>query len=283
MKHIIINADDLGLTNSINKGIFEAIDAGVVSDVSLLAVGDGYDNAVEELLKRNIKTTGFHFCIIDKEKPLSLFNEADLICGNDGYFFTNRNRLFAKCLFRKNKALKLIKNELELQIEKIKNSGFKITHFDSHQHIHLFPGISEVFIEACIRHDIPFMRIPKITNFSFRKPVISFIMGVFAWRLERLLKRFNISFVPFLGFEDSGFLTKNNLIKNFIRAKQVSSSEFMVHPGRADNQTREKYMHWSYDWDSELSMLMNNKCLISDFGFKLVNFEYLLENDYELS
>ncbi|KKP98817.1 MAG: hypothetical protein US71_C0003G0028 [Parcubacteria group bacterium GW2011_GWD2_38_12] len=274
MNHIIINADDLGLTNSVNKGIFEAIDAGVVSDVSLLAVGDGYDDAVKGLLERNIKTIGLHFCIVDKEKPLSLPSEASLICENDGSFFTNRNRIFAKILFKKDETLKFIKRELELQIKKIKNSGFKITHFDSHQHVHLFPGIADIFVETCYRHNIPFMRLPK--TLSLRSPLTGFAVGIFAWRLERLLKKYNIKFVPFCGFEYSGCLTEEKLRKILIQAKQKFASEFMVHPGKNDNYTQEKYAHWNYDWSSELSLLLNNKHLINDLSLKLINFEYLL-------
>ena len=47
MKSLIINADDLGADEARNRGIFEAIEAGRVTSVSVLVNGDGFEDAME--------------------------------------------------------------------------------------------------------------------------------------------------------------------------------------------------------------------------------------------
>ncbi len=44
MKSLIINADDLGADEARNRGIFEAIEAGRVTSVSILVNGEGFDD-----------------------------------------------------------------------------------------------------------------------------------------------------------------------------------------------------------------------------------------------
>jgi len=50
MRHpVIVNADDLGLSREINKGVFTGLSRGVISDVSLLIHAPFAREAVEGL------------------------------------------------------------------------------------------------------------------------------------------------------------------------------------------------------------------------------------------
>jgi len=46
MKYLIVTADDLGLTKSINEGIAGACRDGVVTAVSVIPTGDAVDDAL---------------------------------------------------------------------------------------------------------------------------------------------------------------------------------------------------------------------------------------------
>ncbi|MGH9522002.1 MAG: ChbG/HpnK family deacetylase, partial [Terriglobales bacterium] len=46
MKRLIVNADDLGLTPAVNRGIVEAHRHGIVTSATLMANGAAYDDAV---------------------------------------------------------------------------------------------------------------------------------------------------------------------------------------------------------------------------------------------
>ena len=49
MRRLIINADDLGADEARNEGIFEAIEAGVVTSASLLPNGPALGHALERI------------------------------------------------------------------------------------------------------------------------------------------------------------------------------------------------------------------------------------------
>ena len=57
--------------------------------------------------------------------------------------------------------LKEVKNELSAQIEKILDCGIKISHIDSHQHLHVLPKIFDLTLELANHYKIKFIRFPK--------------------------------------------------------------------------------------------------------------------------
>ena len=85
MKSLIINADDLGADEARNRGIFEAIEAGRVTSVSVLANGDGFEDAMERwrtLDKKEI-SLGIHINL-SEGRPIS--QGLRLLTGKDGVF-----------------------------------------------------------------------------------------------------------------------------------------------------------------------------------------------------
>ena len=45
-RQLVVNADDLGLTEGVNRAVVAAHVEGIVTSVSLLAVGQAFDHAV---------------------------------------------------------------------------------------------------------------------------------------------------------------------------------------------------------------------------------------------
>lgn len=271
---VVINADDLGLSEGINDGIFEAIDAGAVSDVSVLANGEAFEHAAAGLCSRGIKTVGVHFCLVDKERSLTRADGGLVLTGSD-QFMLNRNHLFARCLTQKRRYLTAIRNELDAQVRKVEQAGFIVSHLDSHQHTHLFPGITEVVLDYCQRRrPIPLVRAPSPRILS----PITGVVALLSWRLRRMAARRGIRFAISLGFETSGRITEDSLRHLLGRAMRLPLCEVIVHPGRADESTRRKYAHWAYDWDRELATVLAGRRAIEALGLRLVNFHQALTN-----
>lgn len=270
----MINADDLGLSEGINDGIFEAIDAGVVSDVSLLANGEAFEHAVAGLRSRGIRTAGLHFCLVDKERPLTQSDGGSVLLASD-QFMLNRNHLFARCLTRRRCYLAAIRHELDAQVRRVENAGLIVSHLDSHQHTHLFPGITEVVLDYCQRQrQMPIVRAPspRITS------LITGVVALLSWRLRRMATQRGVQSAVSLGFETSGRITEESLRRLLNRARRLPLSEVMVHPGHADEWTRVRYAHWAYDWDRELAMILKGRRTIETLGLRLVNFHLALTN-----
>jgi predicted glycoside hydrolase/deacetylase ChbG (UPF0249 family) len=155
MKKLIVNADDFGYRDNINKGILQAHQSGVVTSASLFVERDGTDEAVRMAMEHPELALGIH---IDIDKYFNIEHGHGVITGwADGI-------LNHECL----------KVEMRRQLDKFYSFGFSADHFDSHHHAHL---VKEVFPAACEvakEYKIPFMRVfaqhyPDATSFETAK------------------------------------------------------------------------------------------------------------------
>ena len=148
-KKLIINADDYGLTGRANKAVIECFTRGAVTDMSLLAVGDSFEHAVKLARENNINKIGIHLALTGPFKPLTPTRfSRSYIPFLIRYFagFVKKDEIYT---------------EFKSQILKIKKEGFTITHLDSHQHIHVVPGILKVVIRLMKEENIDYVRFPR--------------------------------------------------------------------------------------------------------------------------
>jgi predicted glycoside hydrolase/deacetylase ChbG (UPF0249 family) len=61
--YLVTRADDAGSCRSANEAILEGVEAGVIKNVSFLAVGPEIEHAVELLGGRDDIAYGFHVCL----------------------------------------------------------------------------------------------------------------------------------------------------------------------------------------------------------------------------
>jgi len=66
MKYLIVNADDFGYSNGINKGIIEAHTNGIVTSTSVM-VDEIASSEASKLIKFNNLSIGLHFVLNDKD------------------------------------------------------------------------------------------------------------------------------------------------------------------------------------------------------------------------
>ena len=55
-----------------------------------------------------------------------------------------------------------MKRECTAQLDRFLDTGLVPTHADSHQHMHVLPGIIDIILDLCLDHGIPAVRIPSI-------------------------------------------------------------------------------------------------------------------------
>ncbi|MGC0774685.1 MAG: ChbG/HpnK family deacetylase, partial [Candidatus Acidiferrum sp.] len=67
MRNLIVNADDLGWTEGVNRGIAEAHRNGIVTSASLLANGAAFASGVEVTRKTPGLGVGVHLNLSDGE------------------------------------------------------------------------------------------------------------------------------------------------------------------------------------------------------------------------
>lgn len=141
-RKMIINADDFGLCEGVNKAVADAHTNGVLTSATLMANTPGVDKAVAIAGQMPSMGVGIHLNLTEG-RPISSDPLAEPLVDEAGEFKYSVYKLAAKSLVSK-RLLSAIEIELAAQIEAIINKGIKPTHLDSHKHFHCFGPIYKI-------------------------------------------------------------------------------------------------------------------------------------------
>jgi hopanoid biosynthesis associated protein HpnK len=264
MKKLIVNGDDLGLTDEVNEGIIRAHEEGILTSASLVASGEAFERAIELIRLHPSLDVGVHLTLIE-EKPVLPALEIPSLVREDGYFRRSARQFYFDYL-RNEISLDEVESELRAQIEKISSQNIVISHMDSHQHIHVLPKILGVVLRLAEELEIRVIRAP------FEKIRLRWLLSVSRWhRLMqmlaiRVLLRRGMSMLEssspdhFFGFMDGGRMDESRLCE-IISELPDGVSEIMCHPGLNGSRSQEKYGHWGYNWRKECETLVHKPIL----------------------
>lgn len=233
MALLIINADDYGLCDSVNRGIIECLEAGAVSDLSFI-VNTSEFNGSDELLKTIDKTDiGFHLNLTAGKSVLG--SRSGLVDHNGNYH--DLKTLMLK-FWRNEIALKDVYHETRSQIEFLTYHQYRITHIDSHRNIHLIPSIMRVLLQ--IRRDLKMtvpIRMPYegINNTFDLTPLnmlrIPMLNVLTMYCYLRTKYKWNILTIGGNFFNNPRPSLVLNKMKTYMRKKPNRVFELAVHPG----------------------------------------------------
>ena len=158
MKQVIINADDFGINEVVTAEIERQILAGRVSSTTVMANGACLDEAKRFAAHHPEVSFGVHLCL----------SEFDSLTKSEGLFragITDEKGLFVhKAIFGlENLSEDYVKNaiskELNSQIDVVESLGFKISHADSHHHVHTIYPLKEMFADVLHKRGIKKLRL----------------------------------------------------------------------------------------------------------------------------
>jgi predicted glycoside hydrolase/deacetylase ChbG (UPF0249 family) len=131
---IIINADDLGYDTERDRLAFSLMEAGKVTSSTLMPVAPNFENAVQKAKSINGISFGVHLTLTEfrliSDNPI--FRNIGMT-DSDNHVISDIRQMRIRPFFALQDA---IFNELKLQIEKTLDHGIKISHLDSHHHLH---------------------------------------------------------------------------------------------------------------------------------------------------
>ncbi|MFH1994321.1 MAG: ChbG/HpnK family deacetylase [Nitrospinota bacterium] len=155
MKRVIINADDFGLCDAVNRGIVKGYREGILTSATIMANMAGFDQAVELAKENPGLGVGLHLNLLRGE-PISQPGKVSTLLRN-GRFLDSAGSFLIR-LLSGGISEGEIETELRGQIEKALNAGLKITHFDSEKHLHSFPPIFKVALKLAVEYRIGAIR-----------------------------------------------------------------------------------------------------------------------------
>lgn len=152
VKKFILNADDFGMSKSVNKAILEGYSFGLLKSASLVANGDDFEDAVSNIIPSCPDLgVGVHLNIIEGK---SLYESSSSLVDSEGFFCNSYPQLLFKSYSSKEKDfLYDVEREFRLQIEKVL-SKTPVTHIDSHVHVHSIPKIFNLVSKLAKEYNI---------------------------------------------------------------------------------------------------------------------------------
>jgi predicted glycoside hydrolase/deacetylase ChbG (UPF0249 family) len=271
---LIINADDYGLTPAVSLGILRGARDGVITSTSVLVLGCGFSRSVGWLRDEPPLGVGVHLALVGEDAPLCSAHEIPTLLDRRGRLPRSWRQLLPKVIAKRVDSAD-VERELTAQITAARDAGLAIDHLNSHQHVHMFPGLREVVVDLAHRFDVPAVR---VTRTASRGPV-GHLMRRLAATLERELQADGIAFPrDAAGLQEAGRFDETAMLRALDRfaIAGAPSVELSGHPGEADDDERYRY-RWGYHWADELDGVLSPRVrqAIERHGFRLGTFRDL--------
>jgi len=280
-KRLIVNADDFGIHPSVNRAIILAHREGIVTSTTILAGGAAFFDSAEELKSCPDLGVGVHLCLVDQRSVLSPEQVPSLV--DETGRFAKSYSVFIKRLVLGGIKLREVQLELEAQIARIRDLGLTITHLDSHQHLHLLPGISGMVAQIGRKFGIRGIRIPaemplpgSPTPSLLRRLQGGFINSLAEKRRREFRRQGFVFPEQFFGFSRGGnFLLAD--WRRLIPQLPAGATEVMVHPGGNTAELRAS-LGIGYHWGEEFQALTHPevRLLLMQHRIELINYGNLI-------
>ncbi|MDU5510859.1 carbohydrate deacetylase [Enterococcus gilvus] len=265
MKQLIINADDFGYSAAINAGIIHSHLEGVLTSTTLMANMPGTMEAIELSKQYPRLGVGCHL-VLTMGRPLDPTNRS---------FQDENGRFYKLCDYPKMRASyseEEIFHEWCTQIDFLLSKGVKLTHFDSHHHIHFYPENHKITKRISEKYGLPFRNSFGTEHFEYAD---------LAHTNELLLDMMNTKAIRDMS-QGYNVLRENCLLElteTFARAKEAQVLEMMVHPAFVDEYL---FTHSSFNIARmrEVEILTDPavRQLIDSLNYELVTYQTIKPN-----
>jgi len=247
--NLIVNADDFGFTDSVNRGIIKAFKEGIVTSTTLMVNMPAAGGAAMLALENPGLAVGIHF-VLTAGYPLS--SGVPSLVTLDGKF-PKSNVFFDKLEYKMGAKIDdnidanvdvnpvEVEKEFRAQLDRFLSFGLTPSHFDSHHHVHLTDAVRPVVEKLAQQYNIP------VRCFDDN---IHFIDGFF-----------------------NETATMEVLTQLLRESKDYETAEFMCHPGLVNDELRSIDSYCDMR-EKELELLTSPdvKQLIDELNIKLVSY-----------
>jgi predicted glycoside hydrolase/deacetylase ChbG (UPF0249 family) len=159
MKRLIVNADDFGLTQGVNRAIVACHERGIVSSATLMATGACFEEAVALASAMPGLSVGCHVVLVDGEPLLPAGEVRSLLAPGTTRFYHSIGEVLAAVARGRFNAGEL-EAEATAQMARLRHAGVAVSHFDAHKHTHMFPSILKPLLRAATANGIASVRNP---------------------------------------------------------------------------------------------------------------------------
>ena len=246
---LLVNADDFGLHADIDRGILACIERGRVQSVSFAATGRSVDWKKLQELTRHGVCVGLHVVLVGEP------------WASDGRLVRGWKELVRQLLLGGREMKEAVEGEICRQFELCGENDLdprKLSHLDSHQHVHALSGVWEPCRRLAREHGIPRIRVPWCPSLH----VIKKNLGGLALQMIAGRRAAGVpGFLPCLGLAHAGNNTSSILSGELEHAAKAERRdiELVAHPGVTSPNLESRYADWQFDWNGEREALLSTQ------------------------
>jgi len=277
LKQLIVNADDLGLTPGVNRGILRAFQGGIVTSASLLVTGSAFEEAVALARQNPGLDVGLHLTLVEERAVLGREVLPTLV-DEGGRFPRTSSEFFRRAVLGRINWDE-VEREIAAQIARFQKTGLRLSHLNSHQHLHMFPPVFKIVRRlTCGMNNVwirnaagPWRKSPDVRMGRWIR-----LLGL---NLNCLSARaLHVRPLPQMPDGMYGFAVGRGLTsrvrEQILRKIPDGLYELVCHPGEDDVDMRTRYSHWGYQWAEELKALTapETQVVLKEHGIALTSF-----------
>ena len=292
MKNLIVNADDFGWSEGVNRGIAYAHRNGLVTSTSLLANGLAFTSALDVARANPELGVGVHLNLSDGP-PTTRPSEIAGLLNPYGVLENGPEALLLRIAGR-NLELAEVEREWDAQILKVRDAGIAPTHLDGHKHVQMLPGLFEIAVRLAKKHAIRAIRISHeesrlrafLSSGGEQKTSVVLKQGVQARGLKLLARDARdmadhaglVATDYFCGIAQTGAMTREGL-EALLTNLPEGTTELMCHPGYSDDDLRRSPTRLQDSRQSELEILTDARIrkLVATQGIRLISYQLMGE------
>jgi hopanoid biosynthesis associated protein HpnK len=285
---LIINGDDFGYSEAVNRAIVLAHREGVLTSCSLMVNERAASHAVELARSNPGLAVGLHLVLVLGRASLP-HTEIPHITDANGDFTTSPFRAGVHYYFSPT-ARRETRREMRAQFERFAATGLRFSHVDGHAHLHQHPVIFDELIKLCEEFGVRRLRVVKgETWLSLKldrrrllaKLLLGTVYNLLGHGAERRLRgRGFVRPQKVYGLLQSGDMNEDyllGLIRLIERRNQIdaASGEIYSHPLAFDADEAAK--HENPGGERELKALISARVrnAIETAGIRLATYETL--------
>ncbi len=240
---VIVNADDFGKSESVNRAITECFAKGMIQRTTIMVNMPAADEAVAIAKEQGFAgRVGIHLNLTEG-LPLTLdIRSNPLLCDEKGNFHAGFQRTTKYRLYMDELTIGQIQKELDAQLEKYGAYGFTLWHVDSHHHVHTNYPVLRALKPLAKKYGFSSIRLGR-NLFRGGNPMMKLYKILYNRALRKLCRETTDYFGSYKDFasyfslelpppeKERAAAVKNtaehNAVKNFLSKYRL---ELMVHP-----------------------------------------------------
>ncbi len=220
---VVFHADDLGISEGVNRGVERSLAAGLVRAVSVCVTGEALEDGARRLERFPDVDVGLHLSLtLGRAVSGPIEGLTDAVGA-----FPERAAVLTRCALGLPVRAQL-RRELRAQLARAEAAGLTIDHLDGHHHAHAFPVVRDVVAEEAARRGLR-VRVSRDAD-----PRASGLRA----RVLELLEVGRHGDLPFTGLTLWGQPDYEARLLALLRDPPAEAFEIAVHPREEDDALR---------------------------------------------